>query len=81
MNQEVARLLDLAAAVPPARRAALLDRECSDPQVRAEVESLLRYLSGSEAYFDDAVQGVASSLRQVSEPAPAMPSALTASCP
>src|SRR5262245_32773750 len=38
-------LFDLAAAAPPAERAALLDRECNeDSGLRAEVESLLRHL-------------------------------------
>ncbi len=70
MNLEVERLLDLAAQLPAGRRADFLVRECPDPQVRAEVESLLRYATGAEFYFDQAVQSVAHSLHTNRETAP-----------
>src|SRR5215471_3980118 len=69
MNQKVERLLDLAAQVPKGRRAEFLLKECADPQLRAEVESLLDYATGSEAYFEEAVQSVAMSRQAGSEPA------------
>ncbi len=70
MNLEVAHLLDLAAQVPLGRRAEFLARECPDPLVRAEVESLLEYATGAESYFNEAVQGVALSLRASHEASP-----------
>ena len=70
MNPEVERLVDLAAEVPPARRAEFLAETCPDPRVRAEVESLLEYATDAESYFNDAIQGVAWSLRTGHEAAP-----------
>ena len=70
MNLEVERLLDLAAAMPPERRAAFLEKECPDTRVRREVESLLQYATGAEQYFEDALQSVAASVGSSREPAP-----------
>ncbi|MEO8368633.1 MAG: serine/threonine-protein kinase [Candidatus Solibacter sp.] len=70
MNVEVERLLDLAAAMPPERRAAFLQQECLDTRVRSEVESLLQYVTGADQYFDDALQSVAASVGSSREPAP-----------
>ncbi|MBZ5611078.1 MAG: protein kinase [Acidobacteriia bacterium] len=69
MNLEVERLLDLAAEVPSGRRTEFLAQQCPDPLVRAEVESLLEYATGAESYFQDAIQGVARSLRSSHEAA------------
>ena len=62
MNLEVERLLELASALPPARRAAFLDQECADLHVRSEVLSLLDYAAGAETFFEEAIQGVAASV-------------------
>jgi tetratricopeptide (TPR) repeat protein/tRNA A-37 threonylcarbamoyl transferase component Bud32 len=70
VNLEVERLLDLAAQVPSGRRADFLAQECPDPLVRAEVESLLEYATGAESYFNEAVRGVALSLRTSHEASP-----------
>ena len=70
MNVEVERLLDLAAALPEERRSAFLARECRDARVRAEVESLLEYVTGAEEFFDEAIQGAAADVRTSREPAP-----------
>src|SRR4051794_6722219 len=70
VNLEGERLLDLAAALPPGRRATFLAKECPDTRVRAEVESLLEYATGAETYFDEAIQSVASSVRSSHEPSP-----------
>jgi len=70
VNLEVERLLDLALEVPLDRRAEFLARECPDPLVRAEVESLLEYATGAESYFNDAIKGVAWSLRASREASP-----------
>jgi tRNA A-37 threonylcarbamoyl transferase component Bud32/tetratricopeptide (TPR) repeat protein len=70
LNLEVERLLDLAAQVPRGRRAKFIAQQCLDPLVRAEVESLLEYATGAESFFEDAVQGVAASLRNSVEASP-----------
>lgn len=59
MNLEIERLLDLASRVPSDLRSEFLARECSDPVIRAEVESLLKYATTSETYFETAVQDLA----------------------
>jgi serine/threonine protein kinase len=69
VNAEVERLLDLASPLPAGERLEFLDAQCDDPQVRAEVESLLRYADGSETFFENAVAGVARSLH-ADDPAP-----------
>ncbi|HKA01759.1 MAG TPA: protein kinase [Candidatus Solibacter sp.] len=70
MNLEVERLLDLASAVPASRRPALLAKECPDPELRAEVESLLQYATDAESYFERAIRGVATSVRTGDDPLP-----------
>ena len=70
MNLEVERLLDLALEVPPGDRSELLTEECPNPAIRAEVESLLEYAIDAELYFDDAIRGVARSLRTSNEASP-----------
>jgi tetratricopeptide (TPR) repeat protein/tRNA A-37 threonylcarbamoyl transferase component Bud32 len=70
VNLDVERLLDLAAQLPAGRRADFLAQECPDPLVRAEVESLLRYATGAEFYFEEAVQSVAHSLQVHRETSP-----------
>ena len=69
VNLEVERLLDLASAMPPERRAAFLTRALPDATVRREVESLLEYVTGAEEYFENAIQGVAACVRSSREPA------------
>jgi serine/threonine-protein kinase len=49
---EVERLFGLALAHEPAARAAVLDRACSDPAVRREVESLLRADEQAAGFLD-----------------------------
>ena len=70
MNQEIERLLDLAGPVPANARDPLLARECPDSAVRAEAAAFLRYADEAESYFDEIVQGVASSLVNGHEPCP-----------
>ena len=48
----VGEVFEGALAVPPAERAAFLDRTCPDPAVRAEVEGLLAAQPGAEARFE-----------------------------
>jgi serine/threonine protein kinase len=68
LNLNVERLLELAARLPTDGQAAFLARECPDPLIRAEVASLLQYAGDDEAYFDDAIGGVAFSLQSQYEP-------------
>ncbi len=68
MNPEVERLLDLAGPAPAEARDQLLHRECHDPTMRAEASAVLKYADEAESYFDDIVQGVASSLIHRHEP-------------
>ncbi len=68
MNPEVERLLDLAGPAPAGVREQLLSRECQDPTMRAEASAVLKYADEAESYFDDIVQGVASSLINRHEP-------------
>jgi serine/threonine protein kinase len=70
MNLEVERLLDLALDAAPEDRSQLLTEECSNPAIRAEVDSLLGYAIDAELYFDDAIRGVARSLRTSNEASP-----------
>ncbi len=70
MNPEVERLLELVTELPRERRAEFLAQKCPDTLIRAEVESLLPYAAGAETYFDDAIQGVARSLRTYHEASP-----------
>jgi predicted Ser/Thr protein kinase len=70
LNPEIERLLDAAARLRPEQRADFLAGACPDPAMRAEVESLLQYANEAESYFDQAIQGVASSLRNGREPGP-----------
>jgi serine/threonine protein kinase len=70
VNLQVEKLLDLASELPMERRADFLVRECPDPQVRAEVESLLEYATDTECYFNHAIQSVAWSLRTTREASP-----------
>ncbi len=79
MNLEVEKLLDLASELPLNRRADFLARECPDPEVRAEVESLLEYATDTESYFNDAIQSVAWSLRTTVKRRPVMPLGRTGS--
>ena len=57
MNPQVARLVELAAEVPPEQLAEVLAQECPDPAVRAEVAALLKYADEAESYFDNIIQG------------------------
>ena len=70
MNLEIEKLLDLAAQIPRGRRAEFVAQQCTDPWVRAEVESLLEYATGADSFFEEAVQGVAVSLRTSGEASP-----------
>jgi len=45
-------LLEAALARPVGERAAILDRECRDPELRAELESLLAQAGSAERLFD-----------------------------
>lgn len=50
--QQIERVLQAALASKPANRAALLERECAgDPELRAEVESLLVSEQAAESFF------------------------------
>src|SRR5262249_43343501 len=69
VNSQVEFLLDRARQMPPEERADFLTSECPDPEVRAEVESLLEYATTTVSFFDDAIRGVAASLRARYEPA------------
>jgi serine/threonine protein kinase len=62
LDPEIERLLDLASRVPSNRRSEFLSRLCPDPAIRADVESLLKYATASETYFEDAVQDLALAL-------------------
>jgi tetratricopeptide (TPR) repeat protein len=73
VNLEVERLLELASALPPDRRAEFLAGECSDSQVREEVLSLLDYAAGAETFFEQAIQGVAASVSRGREFEPGDP--------
>lgn len=44
-------LFQSALDLPPAERADFLDRECSDPSIRAEVEALLEHFNSAEGRF------------------------------
>ncbi len=70
MNPEVIQLFDRAAQLPPHERQAFLIENCSDPSLREEAESLLRYASNAESLFDAAVRDVAISMRAESELSP-----------
>jgi len=70
VNQEFERLLDLAGPAPAHAREELLARECQDPAVRAEAAAVLKCADEAELYFDDVVQGAASSLVNLYEPCP-----------
>ena len=70
MSPEVERLMCLAADLPLAERAEFLTAECPDLELRAEVESLLEYATRTESYFQDAIRGVARSLRTMDEASP-----------
>ena len=70
MNPEVERLLERVAQTPTVGRPEFLERECLDPQVRAEVESLLRFYTCSESWFDHSVQAIARYVRRVPELSP-----------
>ncbi len=70
MNPEIERFVDLAAHLPLDERTDFLAQECPDPRLRAEVETLLDSETVSEAYFNDAIRGVAWSLRASHEAAP-----------
>jgi tetratricopeptide (TPR) repeat protein len=70
VNQEFERLLDLAGPVAANARDPLLARVCPDSAVRAEAAAVLRYADEAESYFDEIVQGVASSLVNGHEPCP-----------
>jgi eukaryotic-like serine/threonine-protein kinase len=70
MNPEVERLLERVTQTPEAGRAEFLERECLDPQVRAEVESLLPFYTGSASCFDLSLQEIARSVRRAPELSP-----------
>jgi tetratricopeptide (TPR) repeat protein/predicted Ser/Thr protein kinase len=70
VTPEIEKLLDVAAQIPSERRAQFLARQCPDPQVRAEVSALIRYADDAESCFEEAIQGVAASLRSRHEPSP-----------
>src|SRR5215475_9302099 len=70
VNPEIEALLSAAAEVSSEMRAELLARECPDPSVRAEVAALMQYADEAESYFDNIIQGAASSLLTGLEPSP-----------
>jgi serine/threonine protein kinase len=70
VSPDIKKLLDLAAQIPSERRAQFLARQCPNPQVRAEVSALIRYADDAESCFEEAIQGVAASLRCRHEPCP-----------
>ena len=68
MNPLVEKLIEAAADLTPEEREGFLDRECLNSEIRAEVAALLRYADGAESLFEDAIRGVAVSLRSMREP-------------
>jgi serine/threonine protein kinase/WD40 repeat protein/tetratricopeptide (TPR) repeat protein len=53
-NPRLREILDHAAVLPPAQREPYLDEACGgDTEFRAEIESLLAALEGSDGFFDD----------------------------
>ncbi len=63
MNPEIERLFHAVVALPADQREIFLDENCSDPQIRREVELLLEHDAGSETFLQDAISNVASSVR------------------
>jgi len=70
VNPQVEKLLEATARIPSDRRTKILERECPDPAMRAEVAALLQYADDAECYFDNVIQGVATSLLTRLEPSP-----------
>jgi len=70
VNPQVEKLLEVTARIPSERRTKILERECPDPALRAEVAALLQYADEAECYFDNVIQGVATSLLTRLEPSP-----------
>ncbi|MEF8796716.1 MAG: serine/threonine-protein kinase, partial [Salinivenus sp.] len=58
--ERVGRLLEAAWEAPPERRGAVLEARCEDPELRAEVRSLLQAEENAEGFFEDLGQAVPS---------------------
>jgi serine/threonine-protein kinase len=59
---EIERLLDAALDLDPSARRAFLDRECSDPDLRAHIELLLRSADAAGSFLDRPAQELAAGL-------------------
>ena len=70
MNPEIQRHPDAAGPAPSHARRQALAHDRHDPAVREEASTLLKYADQAESYFDEVVQGVASSLVNRHEPCP-----------
>jgi serine/threonine protein kinase len=70
MTPEIERLLELVSQVPAGERAQILQRECTDPAVRAEVESLLPYYTGSDSWMQTALEEMQRSVQRGAELTP-----------
>jgi serine/threonine protein kinase/thioredoxin-like negative regulator of GroEL len=63
--QTVERLFEEARTRPPDERDAYLDEACDDPQIRAEVRSLLTGIDDATAFFEDLGAGVPARARSL----------------
>ena len=70
MKPIVEKLLDAAADLSPEEREDFLERECPSADVKAEVAAFLACADAAESIFDEAIRGVAASLRSQREPSP-----------
>ena len=68
MNRKLESFLKSTAQFPSEMQTEALARECPDPAVRAEVAALIQYADEAESFFDNIIQGVASSLLTRLEP-------------
>lgn len=67
-NQRLEQLLETLIELPPAERATVLERDCSDPEMRAELEELLAHHDADEDEPDflDSLTGFSNSALSVS---------------
>ncbi|MFN7999270.1 MAG: serine/threonine-protein kinase [Bryobacteraceae bacterium] len=70
MSPEIARLLESVSQTPSAGRAEFLERECPDPEIRAEVESLLPFYTRSESWIAPALEEMGRSMHGTPELSP-----------
>jgi tetratricopeptide (TPR) repeat protein/predicted Ser/Thr protein kinase len=70
VNRNLESFLKSTAQFPPEMQTEVLARECPDPAMRAEVAALIQYADEAESFFDNIIQGAASSLLTRLEPRP-----------